>query len=104
MNLEALVLHIDGSLDDGTRLHLGDFGIGIAQAAAAVTKHGIDLLEACNYMLDVVERDTQLLCKLFLGGCVLRHKLVQWRVEKANCDFIATHGLKHAFEVATLQR
>ena len=34
-----------GRLEDGADLHLGDFGIGDAEAHAAVTHHGVDLVQ-----------------------------------------------------------
>ncbi len=48
------------ALDDGTCLHLGDFGIGVAQTTAAVAEHGVDLCESFNLSLDSLVRYAEL--------------------------------------------
>ena len=41
----AVILDVDGGLEDGARLHLGDLGERDAEAAAAQAEHGIDLVQ-----------------------------------------------------------
>jgi hypothetical protein len=41
----ALGLHVQRRLEDGAGLHLGDLGVGDAQAAAAVAEHGVELVQ-----------------------------------------------------------
>ncbi len=35
LDLDAFLVHLGGGFEDGARLHLGDFGIGDAEPAAA---------------------------------------------------------------------
>src|SRR5262245_64967232 len=42
-NYDAFTFDLDGGLEDHARLHLGDLGINDAQAAAAMTKHRVEL-------------------------------------------------------------
>jgi hypothetical protein len=37
--------HLDGSLEDGARLHLIDFGIGDPQTAATMTEHRVEFVQ-----------------------------------------------------------
>ena len=45
-------VELAGRLDDGARLHLGDLGIGDAEAHAAVAEHRVELVE----LLDAVQQ------------------------------------------------
>ena len=44
VRLHAFLLGINGSLKNGTRLHFGDLGVGNAEPAAAMAKHGVELV------------------------------------------------------------
>ena len=97
-----VLLDVEGGLDDGAGLHLGDLRIGDGQAAAAVTHHGVELVQAGDDGLDLLNRLAhilgQLLDVLFLGG----HELVQRGIQEADGDREAFHGLVEGLEVALL--
>ena len=60
LDLDAFLQHGRGRLEDGAGLHLGDFGILDAQAAAAETEHGIEFVQFVHARGDFVGRDAQL--------------------------------------------
>ena len=98
----ALCTDVHGSLDDGARLHLGDLGVGVAQAAAAVSQHGVELGQRLDLGDDLLKGYVHLPGHLLLAFLVVRHELVQGRVEQADGHGEAVHGLEQAFEVAAL--
>ena len=56
-DLQAFLVQPAGRLDDGARLHLGDFGIGDAEPDAAMAEHRVELVE----LLDAVQQPPLLL-------------------------------------------
>ena len=52
----ALRLDVHGGLDDGARLHLGDFGVGVAQTAAAVSQHRVELGQRLDFQATIFLR------------------------------------------------
>ena len=42
-------VHVDGRLDHGAGLHLGDLRIGDGQTAAAMAQHGVELVEVGDH-------------------------------------------------------
>ena len=104
VNVDALSLHVESGLDDSAGLHLGDFGIGVAQTAATVTQHGVELFQTVANELHLVEGAARLFGELTHGLELMGNELVQGGIEQANGHFIAVHGLEDALEVATLQR
>ena len=98
----ALCADVHGGLDDGACLHLGDFGIGVAQAAAAVSQHRVELGERFDLGDDFLEGNVHLARHLFLALFVMRHELVQGRVEQAYGHGESVHGFEQSLEVAAL--
>ena len=49
-HLHALLRHLHGRFEDGASLHLGDLGIGDAEAAAAMTQHRVELVQLFHSM------------------------------------------------------
>ena len=111
-DLEPFLRQLAGRLEDGPRLHLGDLGIRDAEPHAAVAEHRVELVQ----LLDAVQQG---LLRGQLGGVAarglelrdldhqvfaLRQELVQRRIDRADGDRLAVHGLEHAVEVAALQR
>ena len=91
-----------GGLDDGGGLHLGDLGIGDVQAAAAVAHHGVELMEAVNGVAQVLLRDVHLLGQGLDIGVVIGQELMEGRVEQADGDGLAHHGLINILKVLLL--
>ena len=95
---------LDGQsgLDDGAGLHGGNLRIGDSQTAAAVTHHGVELMQGSDDVLDLgnglAHVGSQLLDVGLLGG----NELVQGGIQEANGDGAALHGLVDALEVALL--
>ena len=92
-----LFLDVDGSLDDGGRLHARDFGVRYRQAAAAVTHHRIELVQVGDDLFDLRDR---LLLRLGQRLDVLfgrRHELMQRRVEEADGHRVTAQRLVQFF-------
>ena len=104
LDRNAAFFDVHGRLDDGACLHLGDFRIGVAQAASAVAEHRVHFVERIDARLDFVVADIHLRCHFALALLVLRNEFVQRRVEQADGDGIAVHHLEERFEVAALHR
>ncbi len=98
----AFGFHVHGSLDDGTCLHLGDFGIGVAQTTAAVAEHGVDLCESFNLSLDSLVRYAELGSEFTLFLFEVGNELMQGGVEQTNGYGKAVHYFEQALEVAAL--
>ena len=92
----------DRCLDDGVGLHDRDLGIGDGKAAAAVTHHGVELVEIGDDLLDLRDRLALRLCERldvgFLGG----NELVKRRIEETDGDGIAAERLEETLEVCLL--
>ena len=97
-----IALDVDRSLDDGLGLHDGDFGIGDGETAAAVTHHGVELVQVGDDLLDLRDRLALRLCKRFNIGFLGGNELVKRRIEEADGDRIAAERLEQAFEVRLL--
>ena len=99
-----ILLDVNCSLDDSLGLHDGDLGIGDGETAAAVTHHGVELVQVGDDLLDLCNRLALCLCKrlniCFLGG----NKLVKRRIQETNGDGIAAERLKQALEISLLHR
>ena len=94
--------NLDRSLDDGFGLHLGDFGVGDGQAAAAVAHHRVELMQALDDVGQFLGGHAHILGKLGdifrLGG----QELMQRRVEVADGHRAVAHDLVHRDEVGFL--
>ncbi len=106
LDFDAFLQHGGGGLEDGAGLHLGDFGILDAQAAAAEAEHGVELVQLVDALVDGFDRDAELLGDflLALGIVVLRQEFVQRRIEQADARRPAVQCPEDAFEIALLQR
>ena len=97
-----LSLHVQRSLDDSAGLHSSDLGIGDSQTAAAVTHHGVELVQTLNDCLDISNGlalgSSQCFDVLFLGG----NELVQRGIQVTDGDGAAFHCLVDALEVTLL--
>ena len=104
MHVDAFFFAVDGCLDDCARLHLGDFRVGVSKTAAAMSEHRIELFERVANALDFFYGNADFFSKLFLCGKLMRHELVQRRVEQADCHSESVHCLEYAAEVVALHR
>ncbi len=95
-------LDVHGRLDDGAGLHFGNLGIGVAQAAAAVAHHGVELGQGFHLGHDLRERLVHLLGHLLLALLIVGYELVQGGIQETNGHGIAVHGLEQPLEVAAL--
>ena len=104
MYRNARCADIHRCLDNGTGLHLGDFGIGVAQTAAAVSQHRVEFGQRLDLLDDLLERDMHILSQFALLLLEVRNELVQRRIEQSHRNRIALHNLEQTFEVAALHR
>ena len=88
----------------GAGLHLGDFGIGHGQTAAAMAHHGVGLMQGVDLVDDFLGGDAQVLGqRLDLVGHVhMGHELMQRRIQVTDGHGTAFQGLVHGLEVALL--
>ena len=98
----VLFLDVDGSLDDGSRLHLCDFRIGDRQTAAAVTHHRVELVQVCDDLFDLCDRLALSLCESLDVRLFGGNKLMQRRIEEADGDRMAAESFVQFFKVALL--
>ena len=103
-HLAGLSRNLDGSLDDGIGLHLGDLGIGNSQTAAAVAHHGVELVQADNNVVQLFgghahigSQSSNVLC---LGG----QELMQRRIQITDGHRTVAHDAVHSSEVGLLER
>ena len=104
LHVDAARRHLARRRGDGAHLHLVDLGIRDAEAAAAVAQHGIELaqrLERRPHGGRVRTERTRQLANVLVG---VRQELVQRRIQQADRDGQAVHGLEDAHEVSALKR
>ena len=126
-HLDALFRHDDSRFENGARLHLGNLRIGDAETAAAVSEHGVELVQ----LLDAGEQRRQKLLQiadhlrsvvfvlphqrlllLRVNDCqrsdidhqvlAARQELMQRRIEGSDRNREAIHGAEHADKVVPL--
>ena len=91
-------------LDDRGSLHLGDLREGDVQTAAAVAHHGVELMQRGNDLIQMLDAQAHFcgqICDILRIG---RDELVQGRVEQADGDRAALHGLIDSLKVGLLDR
>ena len=89
-------------LDDGGSLHLGDLRVGDIQAAAPVAHHGVELVEAVDGIAQVLLGDAHLLGQGLDIGLIGGQELVERRIQQADGDRPAHHGLVDLLKVLLL--
>ncbi len=96
------LLYRDRRFDDSLGLHYGNFGISNAQTAAAVSHHGVELVQIGNDLLDLRYGLTLYLCKgcdIFLG---CGNELVKRRIEETDGYGISAERFEQTFKVCLL--
>ena len=104
LDVGTLEARIERRFQNGAGLHLGDFGVGDAQAAAPVAEHGVELVQVVDPHADLADRDLHLLRQLALSGLIVGHEFVQRRVEQTDRDRMPVHREEQALEVGALDR
>ena len=79
-------------------------GIGDGQTAAAVTHHGVELVQGGDESLDLLDGLALSLCKSLDVGFLSGNELVERRIKETDGNRIAFHGLVDALEVFLLHR
>ena len=98
------LLDSDRRLDDSLRLHDRDFRIGDGETAAAVTHHGVELVQVGNDLFDLRDRLALRLCKRLDVRFVRGNELVKRGIEETNGDRIAAERFEETLEVSLLHR
>ena len=60
LHLDAFLLDLGGGFEDGAGLHLGDFRIDDAEAAAAEAEHRVELVQFLDALVDLLDRHAHL--------------------------------------------
>ena len=102
--LPVLLAGLDRRLENGARLHLGDFRIGDGDAAAAEAEHRIELGKLGRAMLDLLRLGAKRLRDFGNLGLAMRQEFMQRRVEQTDGDRQPLHDLEQLGEVAALHR
>ena len=98
------LVYIDGSVDDGTRLHDTDLRIRNIQTASTMTHHRVEFLQLNIRSLDIFNGDAHLISNFLDCLIRLRQELMQRRIQQTNRNAAALHSLEDAFEVLCLVR
>ena len=99
-----LLVDLDGGVDDGGGLHLGDLRIGDSQTAAAVAHHRVELMQRGDDVLELGDADVQLFGDLGDVLFLRRQELVQRGIQEADGHRTALELAVHGLEVALLIR
>ena len=83
-HLDAFALHLCGSFKNCARLHLGNLRINDAEPATAMAEHRIEFVQLVDTPRDFFRRHAELVGEFVLLRGVVRQKLVERWIEKAN--------------------
>ena len=100
--LDAAFQAVARRLENRPGLHLGDLGVGDAQPASAMAKHGVGFPQVLQLSLETVHGHPGLRGELLDGRSLVGQKLVQGRVERSYGDGITVHDLEDPDEIASL--
>ncbi len=124
-DFHAFLRHLYGGFKDGARLHLRYFRIGNAQAAAAMAKHRVELMQLFHAVqqfgqmfFQFAHRHTVRSGQVFLlarcrvrkfsnihhEGFALRQELMQRRIKRADHHRESVHRLEQTGEILALHR
>lgn len=84
-------------------LHLGNFGIGVAQAAAAMAQHRIDFCQQLHFGRDLFVGNVHVLGQFALFLLEVGTNSCKG-IEQADRHGMALHRLEQTLEVAALHR
>ncbi len=98
------MLRQSGGLEHGPRLHLGDFRIRNAEAAAAMTEHRVELVQFVHAFGNFLHAHAEFFRQRSLRGMVVRQKFVQRRVEESDGRRQTFQFTEHPGEVFALIR
>ena len=84
MHTDPVGLYFCGGFKDCARLHLGNFRKGDPEPATAMPEHRIEFVQLVNTARDLFNGHAEFVCQFVLLRVIVRQKLVQWGIEKAN--------------------
>ena len=102
LHLDLLLGDVSSSFKDSACLHLGDLRVGDAEAATAMTKHRVELMERLNAVSDLLDSDAEFLGKILLLSFRVREELMKRWVKETDGGRQTFESLKDAGEVFTL--
>ena len=104
-NLRArLFADVDGSVNHGRGLHLGNLRVRDSQAAAAVAHHRVELMQAGNDVVQLFHADAKVFGQLHNLAFLLRQELVQRRIQQPDGHRAVAHHAVYRFEIFFLIR
>ena len=104
LHLDAALLHVRRGFKDRARLHLGDLREDDAQTATAEAEHRVEFVQTFHPCMDLLVADAHLCGEFTLCLLIVRHELMQRRIDRTDRHRPAVHRLEDPLEVLTLQR
>ena len=102
--ITTLFLHFDGSLHNGSCLHLCDLRISNSQTASTMAHHRVELMKLVAFRLNDFNGNAHILCKISHFLFCLRCELMKRRIQITNGHWSALKSLVHTLEIALLVR
>ena len=102
MCLYSFFLQFKSGTQNGTSLHLCDFGIRISQTATTVTQHRVVFAERFDTLLDILQAYSHCIGHLLLSFQIVRNKFMQRRIEQTYSHRTTGHCLEDSLEVGLL--
>ncbi len=99
-----LLLHLDSSLHNSSRLHLSNLRICHSQTTASVTHHRVKLMKLITFCLDIFWCQSHICCKCLNVLHICRNKLMKRRVQITHGHRSSLQCLIHSLKVTLLER
>src|SRR5438067_861127 len=93
---DLLLRDIGCGLEDGARLHLGDFRVSDAEPATAVPEHRVEFVELFYAMRERFGADPDFLAERCLRFRIVGQEFVEWRIEETDRGRITFERLENA--------
>ena len=100
--VRVFCLHGEGRFDDRSCLHSGDFRISNAQAAAAMSHHGVELVQSGDHLFNIFHGFALCFCQLFNIGFRRGDKLMERRVKETDRDRMSAQRFKESLKISLL--
>src|SRR5690606_9037908 len=76
-NLDTFLGEFSSCFEDCSSLHCINFWVGYSEAAAAMTKHWVELSQAVHCLFQFCEGDTHFFREFLNGSILMRQELVE---------------------------